>query len=75
MTSPFGFLFGAPVSFAAGFALTGHPMTSGLWHPGFGFSIDGEVEVAWIGVNLVALAVLLLLFRLERLQRQETPRG
>jgi hypothetical protein len=31
-----------------------------------GFSIDSEVPVAWIGLNLIALAALLLLFWLRR---------
>lgn len=66
VTSAFGYLFGAPVSFAVGLAGSGHPMFSGLWHPGFGLSINSEVEVAWLGVNLVALAALVLLIRFGR---------
>jgi hypothetical protein len=66
VTSPFGFLFGAPLSFAAGLNADAHLMTSALWHPGMGFSIDSEVPVAWIGLNLIALAALLLLFWLRR---------
>jgi hypothetical protein len=66
VTSPFGFLFGAPLSFAAGFDGSGRLMTSSLLHPGMAFSIDGEVPVGWIGVNLIALAALLLIFWLRR---------
>lgn len=61
VTSPFGFLLGSPASVAVGLSGDWTWQSSTLWHPGIGFSIDSEVELAWIGANLLALAALLIL--------------
>ena len=66
VTSPFGFLFGSPVSLSAGIQMNGTPRLSALWHPSIAFALDSDVEFSWIGVNLVAILLLILLFWLDR---------
>jgi len=66
VTSPFGFLFGSPASLSAGIQMDGTPRISALWHPSIAFALDSEVEFSWIGVNLIAILLLVLLFWLDR---------
>lgn len=66
VSAPFGFLFGAPISLTAGFALTGSPKFSAIWHPSIGFALDSDPEISWVGINLVAIVLMVLLVQSRR---------
>ena len=75
ISGPFGFFFASPASVAVGLSGDFAPQISALWHPGMGFAIDSEVELTWIGVNLLALAAILILVRLRRRPAAAPSRG
>ncbi len=66
VSAPFGFLFGAPISLIAGFAFTGSPKLSAIWHPSIAFALDSDPEVSWVGINLVAIVLILLVVQTHR---------
>ncbi len=61
VTGPIAYLFCTPLSLAAGFEASGRPRWQAVLRPALAITPDADPDVAWIGVNLLALACLLAL--------------